>query len=116
MKKEEEFRRNVPRQRGKKTVYIKKVTEESGYQIPHLNLIMIIGIIAFVVGMAFMLWFYGTLPKQYLQDIINNGIRVCYIDKCFWWTNCTHLEYTYLDDKLVQFCNTTREINVGRFD
>jgi len=64
MKKEEEFSKEAPKQTIKRTVYIKKVTEGGGYQIPHLNLIMIVGIIAFIVGMGIMSYLHASFQNN----------------------------------------------------
>jgi len=105
--KEEDFKQDAPQKRGKKTIYIKKVVEEDKFQIPHANLLMLVGIIAFVFGMGLMAYIQSEMPKSYSQDIIDNGIRFCYVDKCFYWFNCTSMESDYIGDELAYFCRQT---------
>lgn len=107
MKKEEGFSKEAPKSRGRKTIYIKKITEDSGVQVPYLNLIMVVGIIAFIIGMGTMAYLFNVFPRRYTQEIVEGGIRACYMDKCFWWWNCTHIKYKEIDDTVVQFCNQT---------
>jgi len=105
MTKEEGFKEETePQKKGRKITYIKKIIEEDSFRIPHLNLILVTGMICFIVGMGIAFYIYGNLPKSYVQDIVDNGMRVCYIDKCFYWSNCTRIELMGIEGKLVQTC------------